>query len=74
MPTHHTYNVKAPSIIRRGMVYYRPWADFILPMMDMAMQNYYVTEATAKSYAYVAIKPFEKELEHHKYQKAFLRI
>lgn len=57
-----------PSLDRRGMSYRRPWADFLLIMIDRAQEDYYVSEETAKSYARIALRPFERELLGCKYQ------
>jgi hypothetical protein len=61
-----TYN--QPCLTRREMLYRRPWGDFLLILADRAQGDYYVTEATAKSYARAALKPFEEELLGEKWR------
>jgi len=36
--------------------------DFFLILTDYAKEHFYVTEETGRSYARLALKPFEKEL------------
>ena len=46
---------ESPMLDVRGMSYRRPWGDFFWVLVKMAMQDYYVTEETAKSYAKIAL-------------------
>jgi hypothetical protein len=58
-----------PRLTRRGMVYRRPWGDFFLTLIQQAQEDYYVTEETAKSYARLALLPFDRELRGRKWRK-----
>jgi len=60
----------SPSITVRGLVFRRPWGDFLWALVRYAMDNYYVTEATAKSYAKEALRPLENELLGRKYVRS----
>jgi hypothetical protein len=51
------------------MVYRRPWGDFFLTLVQQAQEDYYVTEETAKSYARLALLPFDRELRGRKWRK-----
>jgi hypothetical protein len=50
------------------MLYRRPWGDFLLTLIEQAQEDYYVTEATAKSYAEAALRPFGRELLNKKWR------
>lgn len=66
----HPHNYDRPAIQRRDMFYPRPWGDFFLTLVDYSQEHFYVTDTTAKSYARVALKPFEKDLfENWKYKE-----
>ncbi len=62
--------ITQPCLQRRGTLYRRPWADFLLTIMDIAQRRYFVTEATAKSYAKAALQPLEAELLTRKWKGA----
>ena len=62
-------NFEKPAIQRRDMFYARPWGDFFLTLVDYAQEHFYVAEATAKSYARVALKPLEDDLDEWKYKE-----
>jgi len=59
-----------PCLRRRDMLFRRPFGDFLLILMDIAQKKYYVTEATAKSYAKAALQPLEQELLTRKWKSA----
>jgi hypothetical protein len=59
---------ESPVIERRDMGFTRPWGDFFLILTDYAVEHFYVTEATAKSYARVALKPFDSDFAKWKYR------
>jgi hypothetical protein len=67
-PKVRTDTITQPCLRRRGMFYRRPWGDFLLTLMDIAQKRYYVTEATAKSYAKAALQPLEQELLTRKWK------
>lgn len=58
-----------PQLVRLDMYYVRPWGDFFLILVDFAVEHFYVTEATAKSYARVALKPFQGDFANWKYRR-----
>ena len=62
--------INQPCLMRRGMLYRRPWGDFLLALMDIAQKRYYVTDTTAKSYAKAALQPLEEELLTRKWKGA----
>lgn len=51
--------------------YIRPYGDFFFAIVERAEKDYYVTEATAKSYAKLALEPLENELRNRKYIGAY---
>jgi hypothetical protein len=59
----------APSLERRDTFYVRPYGDFLLLLMKLAEERYYVTEGTSKSYASAALAPFSKELDNWQYRR-----
>ncbi len=65
----HPTSYDKPHIQRRDMFYSRPWGDFFLILIDYAQEHFYVTEATAKSYARIALKSLEDDLDEWKYEK-----
>ena len=47
--------------------YIRPYGDFFFAVVERAEKDYYVIEATARSYANLALEPLETELKNRKY-------
>lgn len=69
-PSYHPNRLDRPDLERWDLFFARPWGDFFLILTDYAQEHFYVTEATAKSYARIALKPYEKDLfESWKYKR-----
>jgi hypothetical protein len=69
-PTVRLDTATQPCLIRRGMFYRRPWADFLLVHWDSAQKRWMVTDSTAKAYAKAALQPLEVELLTRKWKGA----
>jgi hypothetical protein len=67
-PNYRPDRFDSPMVERRDMGFIRPWGDFLLLLTDRAVEQYYVTEATAESYAKVALKPFLSDFAKWKYR------